>query len=378
MRARRPVSSRRRPARRTSADSRAPRLERRIDCPRRTRTGHIPAHLPGKAVPLAEHANSARRAHRTGWSNRPRRVQACCRMAGGASPSQQREAEEHERRDHHADSLAAPRPRHACRRARTTVNDGEEHRVSPRRTRAAEQNRNTATATPRAVFQRGAHDAQLADERAERRRWPVTAKNPATRMRADTGERHAIPEHGVRRARAGGAADVAGAQEQTPLGEAVVPHMKIAADNPVGPSPAPDGEDAHVLDAGVREHALEVALPQKKQRRDHHREQSQHQQRARASSRLRPQRPSTCLTRRMARKATVVAAAGQHRADDAGRLAVRVGLPGVHRRETHLGAVAHEQQHQRRDQTTDATAPRPARASPAKVRSPLPPPCSDA
>ncbi len=43
-------------------------------------------------------------------------------------------------------------------------------------------------------------------------------------------------------------------------------------------------------------------------------------------------------------------AAGQQRADDARRLAVGVGLPGVHRRQAHLGAVADEQQHERRVQ----------------------------
>ena len=38
-------------------------------------------------------------------------------------------------------------------------------------------------------------------------------------------------------------------------------------------------------------------------------------------------------------------AAREHRADDAGRLAVGVGLPGVHGRQPHLRAVADEQQH---------------------------------
>ena len=40
-------------------------------------------------------------------------------------------------------------------------------------------------------------------------------------------------------------------------------------------------------------------------------------------------------------------AAGEQRADDARRLAVGVGLPGVHRREAHLRAVADEQQDER-------------------------------
>ena len=40
-------------------------------------------------------------------------------------------------------------------------------------------------------------------------------------------------------------------------------------------------------------------------------------------------------------------AARQERADQARRLAVGVGLPGVHRGQAHLGAVADEQQHER-------------------------------
>ena len=54
--------------------------------------------------------------------------------------------------------------------------------------------------------------------------------------------------------------------------------------------------------------------------------------------------------RRMARNAQLVTPPAQHRPDHARCLAVGIRLPGMHRRQSHLGAVADQQQDERRMQ----------------------------
>jgi hypothetical protein len=80
----------------------------------------------------------------------------------------------------------------------------------------------------------------------------VIANTPAMR-RAEIGDRHAIPET-VSAARAGCATNVAGAQEQRALGQAVVPHGKIA-DKPAVLCPAPTARipRTHVEYASMRQ-----------------------------------------------------------------------------------------------------------------------------
>ncbi len=67
-------------------------------------------------------------------------------------------------------------------------------------------------------------------------------------------------------------------------------------------------------------------------------------------------------------------AAGEERADDPGRLAVGVGLPGVQRREAHLRAVADEQEDEGGAEPRARELRRAARRAPRRGAMGSPPP----
>ena len=106
------------------------------------------------------------------------------------------------------------------------------------------------------------------------------------------------------------------------------------------------GDDAHVLDRGVAEQALDVALPPQRERRQHRREQAEHHQHASGQRRMhRADRKNLAADHRIHRH--VEQQPRQHRRDRRGTLRVGVGQPVVQRGETDLGAVTDQQKDER-------------------------------
>ena len=103
-----------------------------------------------------------------------------------------------------------------------------------------------------------------------------------------------------------------------------------------------EGDDAHVLDRRIGEHALDVAAAVQHERREHEREQSErhHQRAGRKRTGIRRQQH---LEAQQRVERDIEQQARQHRRDRRRALGVRVGQPGMQRREADLGAVAEQQ-----------------------------------
>ena len=110
-----------------------------------------------------------------------------------------------------------------------------------------------------------------------------------------------------------------------------------------------EDEDPHVLDARVREHPLEVALPGHERRRDRHRDEAE------AEEELARERPLAgrlhdAVDPQEREERAVRHPAREEGPDDPGGLAVGVRLPRVHRREAHLRPVADDEEDEARPQ----------------------------
>src|SRR6266511_4154969 len=146
--------------------------------------------------------------------------------------------------------------------------------------------------------------------------------------------------------RAEGAMDVPGGEEDDALREAVVEAVEERARGGAAAEPDPEREDPHVLDARVREHPLEVPLADDEDRGERDREETDPDERV-ARERLLARRAGHLEHADDREEGEVREAAREQRPEQPRRLAVRVGLPGVERREPHLRAVADEQEHER-------------------------------
>ena len=170
----------------------------------------------------------------------------------------------------------------------------------------------------------------------------VTANMPATKSAAETRRHGAMPLTSSL-VRAPAARRMLPALGKRPLGQAVAPDVEQRRPHARGAERRADDQDAHVLDAGIREHALEVPRAS----RNSAATSIENSPMARSvrpaiapspaasDHRPHPQDRGKCHRGDAAR---------QERADDAGRFAVGVGLPGVHRGQPHLRPVADEQQ----------------------------------
>jgi hypothetical protein len=108
-----------------------------------------------------------------------------------------------------------------------------------------------------------------------------------------------------------------------------------------------EGHDAHVLDRRIGEHALDVALAREEERRDHDRQQPEaHHQAAREAAPKRAVDQHLAAHHRVERH--VQQQPRQHRRDRGRALGVGVGQPIVQGHEAHLGAVADQQEHERK------------------------------
>ncbi len=208
-----------------------------------------------------------------------------------------------------------------------------------------------------AAADRRVHDRELADERTERR-------GAGDREEADEEEAPRDREAGDR---AGdlvdvlapvGAVDVPGRQEQDPLRQAVVDRVEEGAEDADPAEADAEDEDPDVLDARVGEHPLDVPLAHDEDGRERDREQA-HEDEELAGEGPLARRVHDAVDAQEREEGAVRHAAREERPDDAGGLAVGVGLPGVEGGEPHLRAVADEEQDERRAEPRPREGPRP-------------------
>ena len=140
--------------------------------------------------------------------------------------------------------------------------------------------------------------------------------------------------------------DVADRKEDRRLGERM--HRHVQEPGEVGERSAHaegEGDDAHVLDRGIGEHALDVAPPVQHERGEDERDQPHgHHQRAGRERRRIDRKQHLEAQQRV--KRDVEQESRQHRRDRGRSLRVGIGQPRMQRREPHLGAVAEQQEHE--------------------------------
>ena len=109
----------------------------------------------------------------------------------------------------------------------------------------------------------------------------------------------------------------------------------------------PEGKDAHVLDAGIGQHPLEIRLAEDEHGRHRHRDQpKEHQQLGTEGGQAGGRQQRVRAEDRQ--ESTVQQRPGEQRGNDRGGLAVGVGQPGVQRRQSHLGSVTDQEEQERR------------------------------
>ena len=204
---------------------------------------------------------------------------------------------------------------------------------------------------------------------------PVMARKPARNSAPENGTRCRAPRTSSVDLAAVGAVDVARRQEQHALGQAVVDHVQQGAVHRQAADADAQDQDAHVLDAGVGQHALEVALPHHEDRGDSHRQEA-HEDHDLAGEIGFGAGPADLIEPQDGQKGAARRPAGEQHADDPGGLAVGVRLPGVHRRQAHLGAVADEEEARTPRAARGPTDAAPAGSSDRRGASIRGPPCS--
>ena len=111
--------------------------------------------------------------------------------------------------------------------------------------------------------------------------------------------------------------DVAGDEKQHGLGEGVIHSVEHGAEDPGAAQADAQGEDAHVLDAGVGEEAFEIGLPDDERGRHGHGNQSEADEQ-RPGKVAKPGGGADLLHTNDAKKRAVQEGAGQQRRDDWG------------------------------------------------------------
>ena len=108
------------------------------------------------------------------------------------------------------------------------------------------------------------------------------------------------------------------------------------------------GEDAHVLDAGVGQHPLEIRLAENEHGRHGHRDQPEEHQQIAAEGAPGPAADSSAMRAKDGQEGAVQQRPGKQRRNDRRGLAVGVGQPGVQRGQSHLRSVADQEEQERR------------------------------
>ena len=140
--------------------------------------------------------------------------------------------------------------------------------------------------------------------------------------------------------------DVARREEQHRFGQRVIAHVEQRAEN--GHWRVHGNAGAYktdVFEARIGQHPFEIPLHQNERRGQKHGEQPKTQKKMAAEPGAEAGRGQNVKSQQGVER-DFERHAGKHRAGGRGRLAVRVGQPGVHRRQAGLGAVADERKHE--------------------------------
>ena len=199
---------------------------------------------------------------------------------------------------------------------------------------------------PAMLFHRGIQNGQLAHKRAKGRR-AGHREEPGQEQCAGPRDAPERPRHVLDVLAVVGAVDVPGREEHHALDDPVVQHVEKSSEDAAAAEAQAERQNPHVLDARIRQHALEVSLTDREHAGDGHREESEHDQ----------DTPGKCpLSRRgqdvkdpgESEKGAARQGPGHEGAHDPRRLAIRVGLPRMHGGQSHLRSIPDHEQHEGR------------------------------
>ncbi len=194
------------------------------------------------------------------------------------------------------------------------------------------------------LFHRGIENGQLADERAKGRR-AGHREEPGQEQGAGPRDAPERPRHVLDVLAVVGPVDVPGREEHHALDDPVVQHVQEGAEDTAAAEAETERQNSHVLDARIRQHALQVSLTDREHAGDGHGEEPEHDQDA----------PSKCSLSRggqnvkdpgKSEEGAARQGAGHQGAHDPRRLAIRVGLPRMHGGQSHLRSIPDHEQHE--------------------------------
>ena len=177
---------------------------------------------------------------------------------------------------------------------------------------------------------------------------PAMATTPSTRPQPSTGCGIGQPAHIGDALRAFYLRDMANREEDRRLGQRVHGHVQQPGE--VGERPAHaegKSDDAHMLDRGIGEQALDVAAPVQHERREDEREQPHRHHQRTGRKRVRVHREQHLETQQSVKR-DIEKEPRQHRRDRRRALGMRVRQPGMQRGEANLRAVAEAAETRRR------------------------------
>ena len=137
--------------------------------------------------------------------------------------------------------------------------------------------------------------------------------------------------------------DVPGQQEEHALGQRMPHRMEHGPEDRRTAQPDAQGEDAHMLHAGIGQQALVVSLPHDEDGRREQGDDAEEDQQP-AAEVAQPGRQHDLMAAQDAQQSAVEQSAGQQAGHQRRGLTVGVRQPVVQGREAHLGAVAHQQE----------------------------------
>ena len=196
---------------------------------------------------------------------------------------------------------------------------------------------------PRVLAHGGGEDEEFAREHAEGRHAQdgQSADHEAPAHRGAHLHEAADVLHHLR---AGLLRGMAHGEEDRALHERM--HRHVQEPREVGDRPAHaegEGDEPHVLDRGVGEHALHVALPRQEERRHHHGQEAEAHHHVAREARV-ERAVGEHLAADDAVERHVEEQPREHRGDRRGALGVRIRQPVVQRHQADLRAVAHQQE----------------------------------
>jgi len=141
--------------------------------------------------------------------------------------------------------------------------------------------------------------------------------------------------------------NIARKQKEHALGERMADRMQHCAGHCHAAHAYAQSQNAHVLNAGIGQHALVVALPHNKDGGCHERKNTEKHEHA-ARKPTKPRSQHDLVPAQHAQHGAVEQRARKQGRNQRRRLTVRIGQPVVQWGEAHLGAVAHQQKNKGR------------------------------